>query len=365
MSSTVVRLKKDVSILTSVLSNPEVCFKLDEKHWGILLRQARSANVLGRTLQAVDRCLPEIHWPPKLSQAYCAEKNLAAHRKNCLRWELETISSLHLAMAIRPVLLKGAAYLASGFEFAKYRIFGDIDILVPHADLAKIEKCLMIDGWVTTKKDLYDQNYYRRWMHELPPMCHIHRGTTLDVHHGIVPRTARYKPKPELLVENVRPVLDMPTVDVFSVEDMYLHAAVHLFTDGDGLNAFRNLLDLHDLLIICFQGKNFSLDNLVDRSINLDLVIPLVFSGRYLERIFSLEVAAALNRRLIEREMMPRAMSFWDVIFDPIFLGFATFDPLRKLFAQEMLLIRGHFLRMPMTMLLPHLLRKAIRSKDK
>jgi hypothetical protein len=60
--------------------------------------------------------------------------------------------------------------------------------------LPQAESALMLDGWATTHHDPYDQRYYRRWMHELPPFQHIHRLTTLDVHHGILPDTARLRP---------------------------------------------------------------------------------------------------------------------------------------------------------------------------
>ena len=57
----------------------------------------------------------------------------------------------------------------------------------------------MLGGWATTHHDPYDQRYYRRWMHELPPMLHIRRMTLLDVHHAIVPATADLKPSSEAL----------------------------------------------------------------------------------------------------------------------------------------------------------------------
>ena len=53
------------------------------------------------------------------------------------------------------------------------------------------EAALMLDGWASGHRSAYDQRYYRTWMHELPPMQHIQRGTVLDVHHAIAPLMPR------------------------------------------------------------------------------------------------------------------------------------------------------------------------------
>ena len=51
----------------------------------------------------------------------------------------------------------------------------------------------MLDaGWERVKAaDGYDDAYYRRWMHELPPLIHRDRDRMIDVHHTILPLTAR------------------------------------------------------------------------------------------------------------------------------------------------------------------------------
>jgi hypothetical protein len=312
----------------------------------------------------MEQACPTTNWPLRLKQSYAAEKNLAAHRRESLFWELELLSLILADIGVRPVLLKGAAYLASGFDFAKYRSFGDIDILVPYPALREVEKRLMINGWVTTKTDAYDQHYYRTWMHELPPMQHMHRGTTLDVHHRILPLTARYHPNPALLFSRVRPAGEMPSVDVLCAEDMFLHAAVHLFSEGEDENAFRNLLDLHDLLLTGLEQTDYWLEKLIDRSIELDLLAPLTLAGRYLERVLKQREAALLNRQLSERGVVSKSIAIWDAIYEPVFLGLdPSISGTRKRLARQILLIRGHFLRMPLMLLLPHLVRKAFRPK--
>ena len=53
---------------------------------------------------------------------------------------------------------------------------------------------LLAAGWEWVKEDAYDDQYYRRWMHELPPLIHRERDRMIDVHHAILPLTARPKP---------------------------------------------------------------------------------------------------------------------------------------------------------------------------
>lgn len=350
-------------LLVQILRQPEVAASLDSVTWGLLIRQARTANVLGRTLSAVDSCIPAVNWPLRAQQIYLAEKNLADHRLRSLRWEVEGLSRVLAAAGVRVTLLKGAAYALNECAFAKYRHFGDIDILVPRQKLADVERLLNGSGWLTTKLDSYDQHYYRTWMHELPPMQHLHRGTNLDVHHAILPLTARYKPKSSLLIEAAQAARGLSAVDVLSPADMFLHAAAHLFCEGEYENALRNLLDLHDLLIELHGGGQISVAELVNRSVDLDLTAILALAARYLERVFGLEmatkIAEALSKQGVETNHVLR-----DWVFDAAFLGFhPSKQPALLGLARLALYLRGHYLRMPLGLLTMHLLRKAWRGE--
>ncbi|MFT7416427.1 MAG: hypothetical protein ACI9DS_001574, partial [Glaciecola sp.] len=85
------------------------------------------------------------------------------------------------------VFLKGAAYSLNHSLAGQGRIYSDIDILVNKAQLTDCEQTLALHGWFGEKINDYDQRYYRKWAHEIPPLAHIHRGTIIDVHHNIIP----------------------------------------------------------------------------------------------------------------------------------------------------------------------------------
>src|SRR3546814_13428481 len=74
---------------------------------------------------------------------------------------------------------------------ARGRLFSDIDFMVPRARIEEVEHRLLDAGWEPAVADEYDQLYYRRWTHQIPPLRHFRRNTVLDVHHTIVPLTAR------------------------------------------------------------------------------------------------------------------------------------------------------------------------------
>jgi hypothetical protein len=106
------------------------------------------------------------------------------------------------SFACRPViLLKGAGYVLAGIRAARGRMFSEVDVLVPRVRLADVEAALMLAGWATTNPSAFDQLYFRQWMHGLPTLQHIRRQTVLDVHHAILPDTARLKPSSRKLFE--------------------------------------------------------------------------------------------------------------------------------------------------------------------
>src|SRR5256885_1116045 len=131
--------------------------------------------------------------------------------------------------------------------------------------------------------------YYRRWMHELPPLRHISRRTWLDVHHAILPITARLKPDSAKLLAASRPVTGEPRLRVLEPVDMVLHSAAHLFCNEDVGNSLRDLLDLDSLLREFARDEAFW-PRLSVRAGELDLTRPLYYALRYAVRLLDTPV---------------------------------------------------------------------------
>jgi len=128
----------ELPLLVRILRQPDLAASLDNGSWGLLIRQARTANVLGRTLAAIEACMPCTKWPLRAQQALIAENHLADHRLRSLHWEAAGLSRLLKGAGTRLVLLKGAAYAIYEHRFARYRHFGDRDILVPRIKLDEV-----------------------------------------------------------------------------------------------------------------------------------------------------------------------------------------------------------------------------------
>ena len=178
--------------------------------WEALIRQARRANLISRLAALLDDqgLLQDVPAAPRAHLR--AAQVVAQAQAEAVRREIAYIRKALARIDTDIVLLKGAAYLLAGLPVARGRVFTDVDILVPRTALAEVEAALMLHGWATTHHSPYDQRYYRHWMHELPPMLHVTRETVLDVHHAILPMTARLKPDSAKLLQASQPVAGEP-----------------------------------------------------------------------------------------------------------------------------------------------------------
>ena len=345
----------------AALRDPSAALAYGLPLWESLIAQARSAGVLGRLatrLQKTD-AFESIPLAPR-SHLVSAVAQADAQRSGVKR----EIEHLRLALAeidCDVVLLKGSAYLVAGLAAAEGRMFNDIDILVPRSQLNQVEAALMLHGWATGHLDAYDQRYYREWTHELPPMRHVTRGTTVDVHHAILPLTARRRPDSRKLLSAAQVIVGEPRFRMLAPVDMVLHSATHLFHNEELGEGLRDLTDLDSLL------REFGTDagfwsTLVDRGTELDLALPLHYALRYTTRILNTPVPPAVTDAAAHAAGRSSLMPVMDSLFAralrPDHPGSDDrFTPM----ARKLLYVRAHWLRMPPLLLIRHLATKALR----
>jgi len=340
----------------------------DAAHWTRLFQQARNAGLLSRVEQRLRALWPGGQQPP-WPESFAAHLDGAARLLRAQRAEVERelghITRALAGLGAPVIVLKGAAYLAAGLPPGASRVFSDIDILVPKAAIADAESRLMLHGWAGTHDNDYDQRYYREWMHELPPMQHLHRGTALDLHHNILPLTARLKPQGRHLVEDAVPLAGWPGLHVLSPADMVLHSMTHLFMNEETSHALRDLSDL-DLLLRHFGADAAFWPRLMERAELLDLRRPLHYGLRHTHRVLGTpipEEVAALAHRLGPRRPLATIMdALWRRALrcphpSAAMRGTAA--------AQFALYVRGHWLRMPPWLLTRHLTIKALRLHER
>ncbi len=236
------------------------------------------------------------------------------------------------------------------------RVFNDIDILVPENLLQEVKKHLAWHGWYPDKMDDYDQRYYERWMHELPPMRHIKRGTSLDIHHNILPKTCKFSPSSENLF---RHIVKIPETNIWVLqpEDIILHSACHLFFGGEFENGLRDLSDLDLLLRQSNKEKTNFFQSLAERSLELNLQLPLFYALRYTKKFLKTPVPGDIE--LIEGQWGKLKLPVMDVIFMRALMpDHPSCNDCWTGLARWLLYMRSHYLKMPLYLLIPHLLRK-------
>lgn len=283
-------------------------------------------------------------------------------------WEAEMARRALAPLGVPIILLKGTAYAAAGLEAGRGRSIGDLDILVPRAALPDVERALLAAGWEWVKEDNYDDLYYRRWMHELPPLIHRERDRMIDVHHAILPLTARPKPDMAAMIADRVPLED--GLFVLSPPDMIVHAAAHLFADGDLAGGLRNLWDIDRLLREFSERDAAFWPALRDRAARHGLVPAVGRAVRLAHHLYGTPVnwcQTPISRPLDSKEPVGskigvrHRLTILDFFFRRRLLARDGWGRARRPLTRLAFYVRSHGLRMPPLMLARHLWVKARR----
>ena len=330
--------------------------------WEALIRRAREADLLATLAFRIEarRGLGNVPSSPRAH--LIAAQNRCHAQQAVVRREMAEIARALDGLAAPVILLKGAAYLAAGLPPAQGRFFSDIDILVPKTRLPDVESALMLAGFATTHLHPYDQRYYRRWMHELPPMQHVKRLTLLDVHHTLVPETAGVALDAAALFRAAVPLADAPPFLVLSPCDMVLHSATHLFQNEELTHGLRDLVDIDALLAHFGRAGRPFWRTLAVRAGELDLGRPLYYALRFTSRLLGTPVPADVVSDVARYAPAAPIAAMMDRLLDAALQPAAALPATR--WARRALYLRGHWLKMPVPLLAWHLTWKALRRDE-
>ena len=350
-----------VDLACGGLRDSRALAQLSLAEWGLVIRQARRADVLariggilqqrGELGQVPERPREHLLWALRTAQAQHVQ----------VRREAGFILAALGDLAVPVVFLKGAAYVLAASPAALGRMSADVDILVPRSALPAVEDRLMMHDWFGSHHDAYDQRYYREWMHELPPLHHRRRGTTLDVHHNILPSTVRRPVDARLLLERAKPLPDLPGGLVLDAPDMVLHSLTHLIHNDDLSHALRDLSDIDLLLRHHAESADFW-PGLLQRADQLNLQRPLVYGLWAVTHSFGTPVPAEVLAACARHAPAWPVQRLMQALLRR---GLRTAHPLAELPMNDAALlaltVRAHWLRMPPLLLTRHLARKAWR----
>ncbi|WP_207061020.1 nucleotidyltransferase family protein [Motiliproteus sp. SC1-56] len=345
-------------LLINIWRTPERASQLSLKEWELLLRQARASD-LGASLW-LKLPIQVRQQAPQQAQAHFGNQLMLAERQQqCVRFEIQQIAKAVSSKQQPVTLLKGAAYQALGLPVAQGRTFSDIDLLVARENIADTEKNLMLAGWLRGKISDYDERYYRTWMHEIPPLYHRRRGSVIDLHHNLLPPSTTPLDS-QSLRSAARPLPGFPSLSTLAPEDILLHSACHLFHEGEFERGLRGLCDLDQLVRHFQSAQEDLLLRAVARAEEIGLGRSLFYALRYAERRLGTPVPAAVQQACRPFAPAKPLLRIMDWAFNRVLVPHhASCDDLAFRVSRFLLYVRGHYLRMPPSLLIPHLLHKA------
>jgi len=333
---------KSAMPLARILADPVAALSLDAADWPALLSIARLERLEGSLAYR----LADLPLPASIGRDLETIRSAAAVAQRQALWEVEMARRALASVGLSPILLKGSAFAFAGLPPAPGRHVGDLDILLPRSQLELAERALLDAGYEWVKDDPYTQAYYRNWMHELPPLAHRERGSMIDVHHSILPLTARRTPNAAALIRDSIEIAD--GLRILAPVDMIVHAAAHLFADGDLSGGLRNLWDIDRLLRLFGTDRDFW-PHLGERAALHQMREPVALALRLANRLF----ATPVEPRLAGHDRMR------DTAFTRCLLARDGWGRPTRPFTRLGFYVRSHWMRMPPLLLARHLWTKA------
>jgi len=259
-------------------------------------------------------------------------------------------------------LLKGAAYVAADLPASKGRLIEDIDLLVPAERLREVELALERADWQRVGLPEYDRRYYRRWRYAAPQLQRLRRAIVINLHHAIVPDSARYRPDANKLRRRATGIPGFAGLTVLASEDRILHVATLLFHDDGLSHGLRDLSDL-DLLLRQAGGETDFWPRLLACAEEMDLGRPLFYALRYAQHFFATPVPDDVRDPLRSAEPGSTTLKLMDGIYTRMLAPAhrSCMDALTPP-ARAATYLRTHWLRRPPRQLVPHLVYKAFVS---
>ncbi len=346
-------------LLSELIQVPGRVGELSEADWDVLIPQARISSLLAALKVEFQRAACETQVPPQVMLHLDASWAVYLKQQQNLRYEVLRLQEALDELGLPLILLKGAAYAMAGLPLAEGRLISDVDILVPKQRLTEVEEVLHRHGWSPGDIHPYNNRYYREWMHELPPMEHVERHSTVDVHHTILPPTTASQIDADGLWQDRVEVA--PGVAVLSPVDQVIHSAVHLFHEGEFGHGLRDLRDLDQLLRIYLARRGPTLfDDLLSRASDMAVEVALFYALRYSSWYLGTPVPGAVLQRLHTQLPGRWRQCLVDALFRRAFRPRHSSSKLAfNETALFLLYVRAHYLRMPLRYLIPHLARKA------
>ncbi|WJG08455.1 nucleotidyltransferase family protein [Aliiglaciecola sp. LCG003] len=349
----------DTRSLFSLLLEPKVGVDYSLSYWQEVIFILREAKVLASLYHSAQRhgCLNQY---PEFAQKHLNSAQVYADRQALqINFEASELRLLFEEIDVTAIFLKGAGYTLRDSSNSRGRICSDIDVLVNQQDLAKAEAHLKSRRWKSEPLSDYDEKYYRQWAHEIPPLIHLNRATVVDMHHNLYPPISGRSPDVSSFIASRQKTQN--GCFVLDPASTVMHSIIHMFANEDSSSWMRDMLDI--LLLIEEFGDDAFWLKLLDLSkqtgFNFETLCCLR-SIQYYSEILLPEIAQQfvanfpLSKRqawLLENAFIPAVAPEHDQVLGR-----------RHKVAKNIVYLRGHWIKMPTSILFKHFVIKLFLS---
>ena len=334
-------------LLAFFASPAEFVQQATPQQWTTFLQQARQQGLTARfyyvlqTKQLLDQVPLQVKLHGESGARY------AQKQQHSLYAELQQLESLFAVADYPCLLLKGAAYRTQALAVSFGRLFSDIDILVPAAQLRHVRDRLFFYGFREAQMTDYDRDYYLNWSHQNPPLQHYQRGTVIDLHHHIYPTASARKIDISPIFSHAE-ALPGSAFKLPKSAHLFIHAAVHLFYQEETHKLQKDLIDLNDLLLQVQQEQQ--LDFMLQQATLMTVQSAVANACQILAEVFANPAAQHCRGSMRLSKAQPLVCY--------LLLSMLRGDGPRAWLAQQLWFVRGHKLKMRWQVLLYHTLAK-------
>lgn len=334
--------------LLAFFSSPSAFIKqATPQQWTLFLQQARQQGLTARFYYVLQRLqlLEQVPLQVKLHGESGAR--YACKQQHSLYFELKQLEPLFAGADYPCILLKGAAYRTQALAVSFGRLFSDIDILVPAAQLRQVRDKLFFYGFGESEMTEYDRDYYLNWSHQNPPLQHYQRGTVIDLHHHIYPtasaKTIDISPLFTYAVSIPGSAFKIP-----ATAHLFIHAAVHLFYQEETHKLTKDVIDLNELLLEVQEQQQ--LDFMLKQAAGMSVQSAVINACWVLLKLFDNAAAKQVLHQHQQYRHQPLVCK--------LLLAMLQGEKARAWLAHQLWFIRGHSLKMRWQVLIYHSLAK-------
>lgn len=346
----------NTSELYDLLLAPAKGVSLSPTQWQNAILVLREAKLLAALYHSAIRQSCFEQYPDFAKRHLYSASVYAKRQSDQIRFEAMELRNLLGEIGVTVVFLKGAAYCLKGTLNSQGRICSDLDVLVKQSELEKAEQHLKSNRWVSEQLSDYDEKYYREWAHEVPPLFHVNRATVVDMHHNIyLPVSGRAPNIADFLSGKEKSESGCFVLDPAS---MLLHCIIHMMLNEDSSSWMRDLYDIYllaDELMDEKQWRNLLL--LADKTqFKAELIYCLLALRHYCHYDFPSFVSD-----FIQAQNLLKKQRFFvrHIIISAIAPEHPLVSSTKTRLAKQLVYLRGHWLKMPLPVLLKHFLIKS------